>query len=38
MVFDVAGDEAEAKRGRVAAFALNLVNKKLRLFNCDMEG
>ena len=38
MVFGVASDEAEAKRGRVAAFALNLVNEKLGLFNCDMEG
>jgi len=33
VVFDVAGDEAEAKRGRVAAFELNLVNEKLGLFD-----
>jgi hypothetical protein len=33
LFFHVASNEAEAKRGGVAAFALNLVNGELGLFN-----
>ena len=36
LFFHVASNEAEAKRGGVAAFALNLVNGELGLFNCDV--
>jgi hypothetical protein len=36
LFFRVASNEAEAKRGGVAAFALNLVNGELGLFNCDV--
>jgi hypothetical protein len=36
LFFRVASNEAEAKRGGVAALALNLVNGELGLFNCDV--